>query len=114
MTEEFYRWLLQLIREDKLVKFYQSAKWRRLREKAMRRDNYECQMCRRLGKYHKVENVHHVQEVKDRPDLALEINNLMCLCIEHHNEVHERYITTADKQENNVNSFSNFDASERW
>lgn len=24
MTEEFYRWLLQLIREDRLVKFYQS------------------------------------------------------------------------------------------
>ncbi|HCA4706598.1 TPA: HNH endonuclease, partial [Enterococcus faecium] len=29
MTEEFYRWLLQLIREDRLVKFYQSPKWRR-------------------------------------------------------------------------------------
>ncbi|HAQ0763596.1 TPA: HNH endonuclease, partial [Enterococcus faecium] len=24
MTEEFYRWLLQLTREDRLVKFYQS------------------------------------------------------------------------------------------
>ncbi|MEJ4406616.1 HNH endonuclease, partial [Enterococcus faecium] len=34
MNEEFYRWLLQLIREDRLVKFYQSPKWRRLREKA--------------------------------------------------------------------------------
>ncbi|HAP8326456.1 TPA: HNH endonuclease, partial [Enterococcus faecium] len=57
MTEEFYRWLLQLIREDRLVKFYQSPKWRRLREKAMKRDHYECQECRRLGKYHRVENV---------------------------------------------------------
>ena len=71
MTEEFYRWLLQLIREDRLVKFYQSPKWRRLREKAMKRDHYECQECRRLGKYHRVENVHHIKEVKDRPDLAL-------------------------------------------
>ncbi|HAQ5941565.1 TPA: HNH endonuclease, partial [Enterococcus faecium] len=48
MTEEFYRWLLQLTREDRLVKFYQSPKWRRLREKAMKRDHYECQECRRL------------------------------------------------------------------
>ncbi|MCF8615051.1 HNH endonuclease, partial [Enterococcus faecium] len=28
MTEEFYRWLLQLIREDRMVKFYQSPEWR--------------------------------------------------------------------------------------
>ena len=77
MTEEFYRWLLQLIREDRLVKFYQSPKWLRLREKAMKRDHYECQECRRLGKYHRVENVHHIKEVKDRPDLALDLDNLI-------------------------------------
>ncbi|MGG5304204.1 HNH endonuclease [Enterococcus pernyi] len=114
MTEEFYRWLLQLIREDRLVKFYQSPKWRRLREKAMKRDHYECQECRRLGKYHRVENVHHIKEVKDRPDLALDLDNLICVCIEHHNEVHGRYLTTLDKQEKKIESFANFDASERW
>ena len=61
MTEEFYRWLLQLTREDRLVKFYQSLNGAGL-EKAMKRDHYECQECRRLGKYHRVENVHHIKE----------------------------------------------------
>ena len=114
LNEEYYRWLLKLIREDRLVKFYQSPPWRKLRQKAMKRDHYECQMCRALGRYHKVENVHHIKEVKDRPDLALDINNLMCLCIDHHNEVHERYMTIAEKKQKKLDSFKNFDPSERW
>lgn len=78
----------------------------------MKRDHYECQECRRLGKYHRVENVHHIKEVKDRPDLALDLDNLICLCVEHHNEVHGRYLTALDKQEKKIESFANFDASE--
>lgn len=111
MTEEFYRWLVKLIREDKLKKFYDCSKWRKLRQKAMKRDNYECQMCKKQGKYHKVNNVHHIKEVKDRPDLALTIDNLICLCIDHHNEVHERYV---DGQNKKAKVFKNFDSSERW
>lgn len=114
VSEEYYRWLLQLIREDRLVKFYQSPPWRKLRQKAMKRDNYECQMCKQQGRYHRVENVHHIKEVKDRPDLALDINNLMCLCIDHHNEVHERYMTIAEKKQKKLDSFQNFDPTERW
>ena len=111
MTEEFYRWLVKLIREDNLKKFYDCSKWRKLRQKAMKRDNYECQMCKQQGKYHKVNNVHHIKEVKDRPDLALTIDNLICLCIDHHNEVHERYV---DGQNKKIKDFKNFDSSERW
>ena len=93
MTEEFYRWLLQLIREDRMVKFYQSPKWRRLREKAMKRDHYECQECRRLGKYHRVENVHHIKEVKDRPDLALDLDNLW-ICVNKVDSFFESFFAT--------------------
>ena len=111
MTDEFYRWLVQLIREDKLKKFYDCAKWKKLRQKAMKRDNFECQMCKKQGKYHKVNNVHHIKEVKHRPDLALDIDNLICLCVDHHNEVHERYVEGQNKVDK---PFKNFDASERW
>lgn len=111
MTEEFYRWLVKLIREDKLKKFYDCAKWRKLRQSAIKRDNHECQMCRRQGKYHKVNNVHHIKEVKLRPDLALDLNNLICLCIDHHNEVHERYV---EGQNTVGKTFKNFDSTERW
>lgn len=114
MDDQFYRWLLKLIREDKLKAFYDCAKWRKLRQQAIKRDHYECQMCRKLGRHHKVENVHHIKEVKDRPDLALSLDNLICLCIEHHNEVHERYMTTEEKKQKKLESFKNFDPSERW
>uniref|UniRef100_UPI0035C8D201 HNH endonuclease n=1 Tax=Bacillus sp. Xin1 TaxID=2740676 RepID=UPI0035C8D201 len=43
--------LIQLIREDKLMKFYKSKEWRQLRLKALKRDNYECQRCKSKGKY---------------------------------------------------------------
>ncbi|WP_251868258.1 HNH endonuclease [Enterococcus malodoratus] len=111
MTEEFYRWLVQLIRDDNLKKFYDCAKWRHLRQRAIKRDNHECQMCRAQGKYHQVNNVHHIKEVKLRPDLALDIDNLVCLCIDHHNEVHDRYV---DGQGYKDKDFKNFDSSERW
>lgn len=112
MDEKFYWWLVQLIREDRLVKFYQCSQWRKLRKKALVRDHYECVMCRKVGKYHKCENVHHIQEVKDRPDLALDVNNLMCLCIDHHNEVHGRYQPNKTKKQREP--FKNFNAEERW
>lgn len=37
---------IKLIREGKLMKFYKSKEWRELRLKALKRDNYECQMCK--------------------------------------------------------------------
>ncbi|TLS37746.1 HNH endonuclease [Pseudalkalibacillus caeni] len=80
----------QLIREDKLVKFYQCKEWRKLRLKILKRDNYECQTCKRNGKVGKAENVHHIKEVKKYPELALVEDNLECICIPCHNEEHDR------------------------
>ena len=41
--------LIQLIRDNKLMKFYKSREWRELRLKALKRDNFECCMCRDKG-----------------------------------------------------------------
>lgn len=50
--------------------FYNWKPWKHLRETVLRLDNYECcQMCKAKGKYKKAEIVHHVKQVKDRPDL---------------------------------------------
>lgn len=80
--------------------FYNSRPWRLLRGQALKRDNYECQECKRLGYVHvdseKVEgerktielNVHHIKEIEDHPELALKLNNLETLCLFHHNQVH--------------------------
>ena len=51
--------------------FYCSARWHRKRDEILRRDRYECQICKSRGKYKRAELVHHVQHLKDRPDLAL-------------------------------------------
>ena len=65
--------LIQLIRDNKLMKFYKSKEWRALRLKALQRDNHECQMCKSKGKYKAAENVHHLKEVKTHPNLAMDI-----------------------------------------
>jgi 5-methylcytosine-specific restriction enzyme A len=82
--------IIQLIKEDKLVKFYQSKAWRGLRLKALQRDNYECQVCKRRGKVSPAQNVHHIKEVKQYPELALVLDNLESICIPCHNEEHDR------------------------
>lgn len=79
--------------------FYKTTEWQRLREKILARDHYECQRCNGhndLGKaikrirLTKANTVHHIQEVRDRPDLMLDENNLISLCHNCHDIVHER------------------------
>ena len=66
-------------------KFYKSRPWRKKRKEMLRRDNNECQRCKSLGRYSKAVVVHHIKHLKDRPDLALEDDNLMPLCEACHN-----------------------------
>lgn len=53
--------------------FYLWPAWRSLRAEVLRLDNYECQECRRRGRYRRAAIVHHVKHLRDRPDLALSI-----------------------------------------
>jgi len=90
--------------DEQKRKFYDSREWKRLREERKRLDNYECQECKRNGmvsidtnEYSETARrkkiqlvVHHVQELGQRPDLALEIDNLETLCVDCHNEIHGR------------------------
>ncbi|MFC4409433.1 HNH endonuclease [Chungangia koreensis] len=90
--------------QEQKRKFYDSGKWRRLRTVAMERCNNECQRCRRNGlvtidtnefsekaKRKKIQLVvHHIKELEDHPELALDIDNLEVLCVSCHNEIHGR------------------------
>ncbi|MFJ7183809.1 HNH endonuclease [Lysinibacillus xylanilyticus] len=82
--------LIAFILRGELMKFYKSKEWMDLRLDALKRDNYECQLCKEAGRYHKAESVHHMKEVKTHPHLSLILSNLQCLCIKCHNEVHDR------------------------
>lgn len=79
-------------------KLYKSAAWLRVREQVLERDNYECQECKRRGSFSKGNVVHHIKHLADRPDLALEADNLMTVCEECHNRLHPEKFRTAKRE----------------
>lgn len=71
-------------------KFYKSAAWRRLRKQILEQNNNECFKCKELGlvtlaSESKVD-IDHIKPLEEFPELALEPENLMPLCVRHHNE----------------------------
>ena len=90
-------------------RFYNSKRWQDKRMQILRRDHFECQSCReRIEKanregvlltgwerhINRATCVHHIKELEDYPELALDSDNLMSLCDRCHNARHGR---TTDK-----------------
>lgn len=71
-----------------LRRFYKSTGWKRKRKGILRRDNYECQECKRQGGYSKATDVHHIKHLEAHPELALHDDNLESLCAACHNRLH--------------------------
>ncbi|WP_270578005.1 HNH endonuclease [Caldibacillus thermoamylovorans] len=76
--------------KDYAKAFYKSQKWIRKRELILKRDEYKCRECKRYGKTSPATTVHHVIPLDQRPDLKLNINNLISLCDKCHNQMHNR------------------------
>lgn len=96
MTNKDIDFVKQAIHND-IHTFYTSGKWKQLRAQVLAMDRYECQLCKSRGRYAKATTVHHVNYVKQHPELALEIwyewrgkrkRNLISLCHDCHEEVH--------------------------
>lgn len=74
--------------------FYHRVAWKRVRALAMQRDHGMCQDCMdrfRAGygiRPHRAQMVHHIIPLEERPDLALNLDNLRSLCFECHNREH--------------------------
>lgn len=74
--------------------FYKSAVWRQARKTALERDFYICQDClaaKRRGEMIRPRTatvVHHILPVEQRPDLRLDLDNLVSLCDPCHNKRH--------------------------
>lgn len=86
-------------------KFYNSKAWENKRIEILKRDHFECQDCRariqkaveegrwlpeRDKKISRAQQVHHIQELKEHPELGLDDDNLISLCIQCHNLRHGR------------------------
>jgi 5-methylcytosine-specific restriction endonuclease McrA len=80
---------------------HKTQKWKNKRAKILRRDGYICQECKRFGKRHDAEMVHHIYPVETHPHLAFVNDNLVSLCNVKHNTMHDRVtneITEAGKR----------------
>lgn len=93
------QWIRQLIKENKLWKFYKTPQWLDLRRQILEENHNECEWCRAAGRISRATDVHHIQFVKRHPELALsrtytfrgrEHKNLVALCHECHDKAHER------------------------
>ena len=69
--------------------FYKRKGWKKKRKEILKRDNKECQHCKRKGGYAKAICVHHIKHLDKRPDLALVDSNLVSLCDACHNVEHQ-------------------------
>lgn len=99
--------LLDAIRQGNTHKFYISKVWRRKRRVILKRDNYECQKCKRKGKFSKATCVHHKKHLKEHPELALTDSNLESLCDACHNEEHPEKLKRIEPKKK-------FITEERW
>lgn len=94
------KYIRQLIRDNKIELFYYSEDWKELRQDVLDFFHNECQECLKTGRYTKADCVHHINEVRHRPDLALsryyidgqgnKCVNLVPLCNQCHNIVHDK------------------------
>ncbi len=101
MTEAEKAYAAQCARRNPHA-FYIWSRWLRVRSEVLSLDRHECQRCKdRYHRYRRADTVHHINHLRDRPDLALEIwyeepgthlrkRNLISLCRDCHEEVHER------------------------
>jgi 5-methylcytosine-specific restriction endonuclease McrA len=104
-------WIRELYKNNEIVKFYKSIEWRELRAKILERSHNECQRCIEHGKYTRAITVHHINEVRNRPDLALSEyyidckgkrqRNLIALCHTCHDIEHQRFKGQEQKKQLN-------------
>ena len=70
--------------------FYKTAKWKNKRGKILRRDEYMCRECRRYGRTTPATTVHHIYPIEQYPEWNLASWNMISLCHECHNKMHDR------------------------
>ena len=69
---------------------YKSRRWRRLRERILKRDGYMCQESKRYGKMIEANTVHHIFPASRFPEDQWSEWNLVSLSTAAHNRMHIR------------------------
>lgn len=90
MNKSLIIWIQKLILEDNLHEFYASSEWRRIRDKVLRDNHYECERCKKKGLVTPANTVHHRKYLRRYPELALDESNLEPICEKCHYEEHHK------------------------
>ena len=69
---------------------YNSPRWRRLRERVLRKAEYRCQWARRYGRREEATTAHHIWPAEEFPEFAWCEWNLIALSQASHNAMHDR------------------------
>lgn len=96
---KYHNWIEEIAKGNTDA-FYHSTEWKILRGEALERDKNKCQFF--LGKWNdgihfpdkikliEANTVHHKKSIKERPDLCLDIDNLVSLSFEAHEIIEDR------------------------
>ena len=108
---KYYNWIEE-ISKGNTNKFYNSTDFDIWREKVLERDKNICQFF--IGNWndgkHKPQKIkpvtantaHHIIPIKERPDLALDVNNGVALSFEAHEIVEERQMKKFNKKNKEI------------
>lgn len=88
--EQTEEWIRNIIKENRVHDFYNSPVWKRKKREILKAQHYECQRCKKKGKYMRARTVHHKEYLRKRPDLALDNDNLEAICDGCHYDEHHR------------------------
>jgi 5-methylcytosine-specific restriction enzyme A len=99
---ELAQWVNALIQHNNIKAFYNSGLWQHKRIEALERDNNECQKCKAKGLYSEADCVHHKKYVRNCPELALDLDNLISLCNSCHDEEHPEKLRNKPKPQLNT------------
>ena len=78
--------------------FYKSKKWEHTRATVLKRDEYMCQCCKANNQMIQAQCVHHIFPRDTYPEYQFEPWNLMSLCNECHDEMHNHYTGDLSKK----------------
>lgn len=74
-------------------RFYMSKEWKQVNKHISVRDKGLCRVCLNDNRTNSRDAVHHIVELKEDRNKALEHSNLICLCDKCHKKVHNAYKT---------------------
>ena len=89
-SKQYNKQYTATLRAKDRQKIYNSKQWRDVRELALLRDDLICIHCKDKNIITKATEVHHIQYLEHRIDLAYDLDNLISVCSKCHQQIHSK------------------------